>query len=349
EAAVLELPRPQGDVVAANLVVLSDDNVELVAQPEEMNSLAPRAARPQMKLPERQQDAIYFRTTGPAPRFAAAVKRHEQAISAELGTQLEIGEHDARVDERIVFQIAYQPTDRLILNVPLGISPEHLTVLQDNERLTLTPLRSRGDGNDEVTPMRVNLGGPRIGRCELAIHYLVRREGAAPRAQTRFVVPLVAPAQVQVTGNELVVVPKPGLEVSYPPGAWNADSTGAAARPTGLVLRARRALPSVALAVTPRQGSLDNATAVTPAWIQTRLTDSVRQDRMLLRVATTAPTLELGLPEGADRSSLEVQVDGRRVVPESARRNEVTLALAGPSAGEYLLEVRYHFADRQSP
>ena len=134
---VLELPMPRAEVVVpANVAVVPDDNVELVLQPDKSTGLAPQTAPPQMKLPERQQDPLFFRTESSAPKFVAAVKVYEQAISTSTVTQLAVGETETQIAERMVFQIAYQPTDHLMLGVPAGVRPDRLAITLDGQRLT---------------------------------------------------------------------------------------------------------------------------------------------------------------------------------------------------------------------
>ena len=54
----------------------------------------------------------------------AAIKTHQQAITAAASSQLEIDDRETRVSQRIVFQIAYQPTDQLTLSVPRTLRPD---------------------------------------------------------------------------------------------------------------------------------------------------------------------------------------------------------------------------------
>ena len=67
DLVVLELPQPQAETVApANVAVVPADNIELAFDAERAVALAPQTVRPQMKLPERLQDPLFFRTEGPA-------------------------------------------------------------------------------------------------------------------------------------------------------------------------------------------------------------------------------------------------------------------------------------------
>ena len=96
QAAIsLELPRPRGDAVApANVAVVPADNLELFWQADTSIGLTPQTARPQMKLPESQQDPMFFRADGAGAKFVASAQLHEQAISTTVATQLEIDDRE---------------------------------------------------------------------------------------------------------------------------------------------------------------------------------------------------------------------------------------------------------------
>jgi hypothetical protein len=347
ERVELPLPEPQGDVAAADVAIVSDDNVELLPLPDDTTALAAQAVRPQMKLPKRQQDALYYRTTGPGAQFVAAIKLHEQSISTAMITQLDVGQDDTEVDRRITFQVAYQPTDHFTLSVPRSIRPERLTVLYDGERIVPVPLRPGLLSNEATALVQVNLPAPRIGRCELQISYTLAHDKLPAEGSAPLAVPLVIPGEGQMTANDLTVVPRPGIAVSYPPGPWTqekqAEQTAGKAR---LVLAAERAIAEVKLAVSSEQSPTQSSTIVERAWIQTHLTKTSRQDRAVFRLATRQGRLPVRLPGGADVRSLVLEVDAVRVAPESMRQREVTVPLPVSSSGEHLLEMRYHFANR---
>lgn len=347
----LELPSPRGEAIApANVVVLPADNVALTPQPDETVDLAPQAVRPTMKLPERQQDPLYFRTEGSAAKFVAAVKVFEQAISTSMATRLDVDERETRVDERIIFQIAYQPTDHLMLGVPPTVRADRLTISVDGQPLLPTSPRERLDGDAEVVPMRLTLPAPRIGRCEVHVSYAVRHEKPPGTASTPLVVPLVIPAEGQLSANELVVVPKADISLRYLPGPWNEDTRNRpSAKTPELALSARRAIADVTLGFSSAERPAGSVTTIERAWIQTRLTDAQRQDRAVYLLATGEQRLQISLPAGADVASLELEIDARRVVPEAIRQRDVTIELPAPLGREHLLEIRYHTSGRESP
>jgi hypothetical protein len=351
----LEIPRPRGEIIApANVAVVPADDVELTVRHDETVGLAVQSVRPQLKqLPERQQDPLFFRTTDGGGKFVASLKAYEQSISVTASAHLDVDERETHVEQRIVFQIAYHPTDHLTFDVPRGIRPDKVTFAVDGQKLSPTTVRERPEG---ITSVRVPLPAPRIGRCEVAINYTSRHERPSTAAYAMVKVPLVVPADGQLTSNELTAIPKPGLSLKYPKGfstgPWIEDPRSShQGGPGSLHLTARRGVGDVTLSLNFRERRMENAFAIEQAWIQTRLTDVERQDRAVYRFATSEPRLRLALPNGAQVASAEVILDGRRVRPDAdanREQNELVIPISGASRGEHVLDLRYHFPDRAS-
>ncbi|MEX2112145.1 MAG: hypothetical protein WD845_03115 [Pirellulales bacterium] len=347
----LQFPLPRGEsVAAASVTIVPADNVELLIDPEKSTDLAPQPVRPKtLDLPERQQELLYFRTAGDAPTVVASIKVHRQEIAAALSTQIEFDEQATLVDQRVAYRISYEPTDHLLLGVPRGLRPEQVSLSLDGQRLTPTASRER-DGVEAsgVVPLRVSLPAPRIGRCELQVKYSVPHAKLADEVNTLVHVPLVIPSEGSLISNELTVVSKPGLLVTYPKGPWiDKTSQLRSATPPALLLTANSAISFIDLAVSLKRRQLDHNTTIEQAWIETRLTDSRRQDRAVFRLTTTEPQLRVALPAGADLASLEL--DGRRLAQPldlAGDARELTLTMPNSSNGQHLLELRYFFNDR---
>ena len=349
----LEIPRPLGEVIApATVAVLAEDNIELVVQPDETMGLVPQALRTQIKqLPEKQQDPLYFLTEGNTAKFVASAKVHEQAVSAATTIQLDVDDRETRVDERVSLQVSYQSADHLTLGVPRAVRPDRLTVTLDGQKLLPAALRERVEGDStDVVPIRFALPTPRIGRCELQVNYVVPHEKLSTQTNTLVTVPLVIPGEGQVTSSELAVTPKSGISVSYPKGPWVEDPRNRRTADThGLALTARRAVSEIVLALSSKERHTENSMTVEKAWIQTRLSDSRRQDRAIYRLTTSEPSLKLSLPPGADLASLELEIDSRAVKPQLDQKRDLVVGIVSNSRGEHLLELRYHFIEPQPP
>lgn len=348
DAVELELPRPRGEaIVPASVAVVPADNIELTVDTQRSVSLAPQAAGPQFQLPESQQDPLYFRTDGSSPKLVTGMKIHEQAISAAVTAQLEVHERETRVEQHFKFLVAYQPTEHLLLSVPTALRADRLSITLDGQKIAAVASTQRAEADAETATVRVPLPRARIGPVELVVSYLARHEKLSSIANTVVTIPLVMPAEGQLTSNQLNVVSKSGVAVRIPKGEWSEEPrTTAAADSPGIALTARRALSRVALALTSTERRTESVTTIQQAWIQTRLSDTQRQDRAVFRITSGEPRLMLALPPGADLTTLELEVDGQGVPPESIRQQEVSLALPGAARREHLLELRYHFAGR---
>jgi hypothetical protein len=349
----LRLPVPRGQSVSpANVTIVPADNVELLLETDETVDLASQSVRPRsLELPERQQEPLYLRTVGDSPTLVASIKVHQQEITSALSTQLEIDELETLVDERLTFQVSYEPTDHVLLGVPRGLRADALAVTLDGQRLTPSPLRERGgEAAADVVPMRCLLPAPRIGRLELQIKFAVPHSKLASQANTPLVVPLVIPAEGVLTANDLLVVPRTGITATYPKGPWTLDTRGPRQSNAGaLALSATSAIPSVLLAVSSNERQIEQATTIEQAWIQSRLTASRRQDRAVYRLSTSEPSLRLVLPAGAELATRELQVDGRPVQPQlqlQGESRELVIPLGSPTGTQRIVELRYHFAER---
>lgn len=133
-----EVPRPHADTVSQAIVsVLPADNVELSPRAEAMVGLAPQSLRPPIKLPERQQDPLFYRTEGSPARFVAGIQLHEQSISADVVSTVTVEEQNIVVEQRLVFQVAYEPVDSLTVLVPRTLPLDELSVTLDGQPLAV--------------------------------------------------------------------------------------------------------------------------------------------------------------------------------------------------------------------
>lgn len=346
----LRIPQPDGDVAAADVAIVSADDVELLPLPDDTRSLAAKTVRPRMNLPARQQDPLYYRTDGPEARFVAAIQLHEQSISTSINTRLTLDAEQIAVDERITFEIGYQPTDRLTLRVPRSIRPERLSIRYDGEPIEAVVSRSALLVDEPLTLLHVNLPEPRIGQCELQVQYTFAQQPPPEDDDASVTVPLVIPGDGQLADNRLTVATADGLAADYSSGPWKSvESPTPPSDASALVLTAGRALGDVTLTIRSQQNPVQSSTVVERAWLQTHLTRTGRQDRAIFWLSTRREQLTVLLPNRADMRSLVVDVDGLRVEPERRpRQRELTIPMPGGTGQQHLLELRYRFSARDS-
>ena len=355
----LGMPVPRGQSVAsADVTIVAADHVELLMSPDETVDLATQSIRPDnLDLPARQQEPFFLRTTGDAPLFNATATVHQQEIKTSVATQLRVDDRSTQVDQRIGYQVLYEPTDRVMLGVPRALRPDRMTITLDGQRLSPTVGRDRDTTQpsrrrSDLVPMHVDLPSPRIGDFELNVEYDVPHDLPDGESGKKVTVPLVVPGDGELMSNTLVAMPSAGVSMTVPDGPWTAD-VGNTNRtmPGALALSAASALPEVGIALSAEQRRKEDATRIEQAWIQSRLTDSWRQDRAVFRLATSEANVGLTLPEGADPASLELRVDGRRAQHQrdsQAEADTIVVPLGTTPGGKHLLDLRYRFMRRPS-
>jgi hypothetical protein len=325
---------------------VSDDPIELLPRLDQCIGLTPQAGRAEPALPVRQQEPLFYRTSGESSLFVADRRVHAQAISTAMSTRLDVREDETRVDQIFVFQVAYQPAEHLTLVVPQGLSPQRLTVLHEGVRITPTPLRDGTMADSSATPVRIKLPSPVIGRCELRTSYARSHAKPPTQASALVTVPLVVPGEGQLSDNQVQVIAAEGLTASYPQGPWSREGRASDSdAKSGIMLAASRAIGEITLAISSEQAQAEAATTIERALLETDLTSNIRLDRAIFRVATSRRRIEVVLPEQADRDSLALSVNGVLIAPEGQRQRTITVPLDS-AAGEHLIEVRYRFAGR---
>lgn len=342
----IELPRPQADTLPADVAIVSDDPIELLPRLDQCVGLTPQAARAEPTLPVRQQEPLFYRTSGDSTLFVAERRVHAQAISTAMSTRLEVREDETRVDQIFVFQVAYQPAEHLTLIVPQGLSPQRLSVLHEGVRITPVLLRDGTMAGSSAMPIRIKLPSPAIGRCELRVSYARSHARPPTQASALVTVPLVVPGEGQLSDNQLQVLAAEGLTANYPQGPWSREGRSSdAENVSGLLLGASRAIGEITLAISSEQEQAEAATTIERALLETDLTSNVRLDRAVFRVTTSRRRIEVVLPERADPRSLALSVNGVLVAPQGQRQRTISVPLDAAGT-DHLVEVRYRFEGR---
>ena len=197
------------------------------------------------------------------------------------------------------------------------------------------------------TTLRVDLRTPRIGRFELQVSYALPPEKMLPATSVPISLPLVTPLDGRLTYNQLMVGWQAGLNVTLRKGAWSVESQPRfpATQPGQIVAVSTDAAPDAALlAVTLKERQSSDRTVVDKGWIQTDLANGMRQDRVVYKFSSSAPSLRVGLPAGVMLSAVDVRLDRAPVAPET---DHEALLIRLPSVSaprEHVLELTYHFA-----
>ncbi len=349
KSIAVELPRPRADSQAsAVVVVLPADNVELTPDPDATVGLVRQQVAPQMKLPERQQDPLFYRAEPSKATLAAGFRVRPQKVSVAVSTEIAVDEQRAEVQQKLAYLVAHKPIDRLTFDVPRSLAaPEQLSVRFEGKPLAPVDVPDPNDQHDLAAPSRkqVILPAARIGPCEITIHYAVELEKLLPRSSVTATIPLVMPAEGELSGNRALIAAKEGIRVRQREGPWNEASPPASEVRRGLHLAAGERTREIDLAVHLEDQSSAGSTVVSRAWVQTWLTRSFRQDRAVFCLATTQKSLDLIVPVGVKFADVELWLDGKRTTGQPTPEGRLIVSLFGAEAQRsYRLEAAYRFA-----
>ncbi|MEX0586941.1 MAG: hypothetical protein WD176_09865, partial [Pirellulales bacterium] len=322
------LPKPRADVLRPALVVVdSADNVELTPRNQDLVGLTPHAAaQPPRPLKPQVESYFYRAANGPAAsRFVADMAVWPRSVAIEMDSQIAFANADvsnghgagASVEQTFAYRVAYEPLDRIELDVPSAIDGQkELSFRIDGTAVAATRITSgRAARLDDASSVRVTLplAKPLLGAAEVKIRYSLGLHslglGRPLKKETALVVPLVTPAEGSVVRNRLGVIGGSDFGIELAPGRWKvADDLGLMAR-GDLHLTAPEKLGSVGLKLAPRPFQ----TAVDLVWMQSWFTTDGRQDRAVMRLESSEPEWRVKLPPGVRGEEVRVWLDGQAI------------------------------------
>ncbi len=359
----LTLPRPRvGSQSPAAVFVVPADNVELVPDAKATVGLVRQQVAPPVKLPERQQKPWFYRGETSEAVFAARFRVHQQSITVECSSEVALArkggqrkQPQAEVKERLVYDVKYEATQSLLLEVPAALAEsDALELVYAGEPITaVDPIdQSQKPPRSGVVLKQVVLPGPAKGRCELQVRFSVTLDELEPLASSLWPIPLVMPAEGELTANSVFVTAEPGLRLASHENHWQVMEAEAVADGEGdrLRLTTQQRTAKVMLQVNLEDPDTFGSTVVEQAWIQTWLADGRRRDRAVFRLRSDRKHLELKLPDGVEAAAVTASVDGVEVPVETSPQGRTTVELPRPSAAHsVVLEIWYPFSQPRPP
>jgi hypothetical protein len=350
------LPQPRaGTSGPASLAVQAADNVELIPNKLAIEGLVQQRIAPATKLPERQQDPLFYRgTVGPAT-FAADFRLHVQRITVDVTSRVMLSQHTAEVEQRQSYSISYEPVDHLTIAAPRGLAAaKRIQILCDGKPLVSATPAEELTGEDAMAPvsMRVTLPGPRVGACELVLQYSVPVGATATQPGAMLALPLPMPKDGQLVSNNLSLKVARNLRVTpRKQSAWTVvEREEEAAGRSDLRLAAAKAVGRLDLDLRHEADDTQAATVIDRAWVQSWLTSVARQDRAAYQLTTNRKELEVVMPAGALASQVVVLVDGQRVEGRATSDDRLLVPLVGQrDQHRFVIELQYHFPEARPP
>jgi len=346
------LPEPRVDSPGpATVAVVPEDNVEVIPNPN-MSGLTRQQIPPRVTLPNRQQDALFYRAGEAGAKFEAGFRVLPQSISARVESQLDL---EARsVEQRLIYTVQHVRTDHFIVEVPRSLAePDALQFFYEEKTLPVVPVPGEEDPKDLSLPVRrlISLPGALIGPCKLTVRYPMP---PAASLSDRISVPLVMPVAEQFAASELYVKAPAEIRVEPPGSPWRVSQTGSPAdkSPNGLQLTAEERTEVVELATQPAEQESEGTetTVVERAWVRTWLTHDARQDRAVFSFTSDRTELAVILPAGAAVDQTQVLLDDKVVLEKKIDDGRLLIPLFQDGEHHrYRLELRTHFLRTRQP
>jgi hypothetical protein len=337
------LPVPHADVHGpADVVIVPAENVDLSPLNDKLIGLTP--ATGYGLPPDLPARAMTYRAEQNRAQFRAEMTVHQQAVGVECNYQITIQPHAIDVSQLFDFRVRYEPLDRITLDVP--------RTLLDDPKLQFVvvgePVEPREIGEPPALDRRtIELPvKPTTGSIRVEVRFHRPQPVLADSATTAIAIPLVVPVGARLTTNEATVAAGPRIRIEQREGPWSVlDSpraTGGA--PNSIRFAAAETAPELRLAIGLDQQKSTRTSIIERAWIQTWVTETVRQDRAIYKLTSDEDHVRLKLPEGISGEDVEVKVDGHSVKPETTTAGMLDIPLqSDPSLHDHRLELRYQF------
>jgi hypothetical protein len=301
----LPLLIPRADVVTpGSLLLRSEPNVELLFDPQASQGLRRRVgpdSGPALTGPPIRGFFWVEPAAEVPPLLTADLVVHRQEILLAAETTVRLRGSQGSLEQRIFFDIAYQPLESIILALPDSLARNNnLEFLIDGQRVQ--PIRwasgSTAPAEGGLVLRRILLPEPKVGRLEVTVRAPLPVPYLPPRASLSVSIPLVMPREGQWKQNRVKLLVEEGIRVQPRTERWQGavDSFGWIEGPEILLFTEGEA--HELLLALHRPGG--QRIVVERAWIQTILGARWRQDQVVFRLNTAEPDVEIRLPEGTD-------------------------------------------------
>jgi hypothetical protein len=326
----------------ATVAIVPADNVELATRGESLEALSRQRAPATLELPMRRQEPLIFRGERTGAKYVAGLTVHDQKIEVQVGARATIGRTGMQVEQRFAYQVLYEPVNRLSFAVPTELAANNDLEMYVGQELVTPELVGDGQDGDQSLRMQIVLAEPRIGLVEVIGRYERPLDEPSSATSVPVKLPLVMPLEGALAGNTLAIHCEPGFDAKLRGGNWKV-ADGDAASDRRLMLEAATAATSAELSISIDSHAATRATVVDRAWVQTWLTDQVREERAVFQIAAAGPRISVTLPASAIASDVEALLDGQPVRTTLKNENIVVVDwLAGEES--HTLELRYPYA-----
>ncbi|MBA4106210.1 MAG: hypothetical protein C0485_10665 [Pirellula sp.] len=316
---------------------------------------SPIAAAPPAQPSRRETSARRYQTFLHRPRVAIDVSEQEQAIVVESIVEGRLADNVLEVEQRLQYDVSYQPTRELSAAVATELlANEGLQLLLDGKPLAssaieILPLAPSAVGTaDGDLRLLVRLPRPAVGRIVLQIRSSYPLSESQRLGQTKITIPLATPAQPTTAratisspaGEARVTLWAEGQNELWRSTAPEATGVGGQQQPALLTATASKPVSELPLRLEAALGAEPLDLRAEATWIQTWIVGGQRQDRYVYRFRTSAPQVDVALPDDFVGRPLEVKLDGQ-TIPANISGSLLSVALPPiESPQAHTLELR---------
>jgi len=361
----VNLPQPLSVADAAFLTVLSADNVQLT--PAELHGLQPES-QGVVPTPSRRQQPLFYReevagtNQEEASVFSTEVAIRQQAVEYQVEAAIRIEATEIFVSQRFLFNVEYEPLQRVNFIAPADIALDTLQVLLDGVRLPTTPESTRGESTfrdslpqNGATSVSVELLEDKIGNVELEAKYSVSFAPPPPEATIDLSIPILT-CDSEETFRSRGITVQLGSTSDWDAviigDEWNAVPRFESELAVAEILPTYRSesiskLIDIRLVAAERERFQARLRAV---WIQSWLNGSIRRDRACFRLLTSEPRIKIEIPASAIQlDELQIAVDGK-ATPYVPQERTITIDLSQESdVAERTIELWYWIDGNEIP
>jgi len=335
------MPVPRADLVGpAAVIVTSDSNIELVPDADASSGLI-RQTSSAVQADTSGRIPLVYRLDGAEGRFTAGRRFLPRRVQVVSAAEVILDEREAAIGESLRLDVLHLPLEVIEMDVPAEVAASGtLEIRQDGELLDAVEVDARDDADGEGGPMvriQAVLREPLLGRGELEVGYRVAMPEIPLEATAAIDVPLLLPIAADAIRQTVRIADAAALSVVVRDGAWRPAVAGQSDE--GRVWSAGRPRHTLPLAVSVRGREAVGMTVIEATWLRTRLFPDRREDTGCYVVTPAASELEIRLPEAMTAASLDMRVDGERVIPRSRGDGWFVIPLA-EAPGRRLVEVR---------
>lgn len=332
----LTFPRVKASrIQPAELILVAAPNIDFRPRLEESEGVMTAAVSGSNPA---VPNVFAWRLASPGAILAAEWDIRPREMTVEMETRAQVQGSQAEIEQRLRFQVAYQPwAEPWRLVVPRELDGKVVALL-DGRPVEMKKAVGGPPANSPPAVLPENSASeylvtpltPVLGVAELVLRYSYPFP-VGEAESFRWRLPLIQPRDGQLLGHRLMVTLPVGWAVDRINPPWEARTSTVPAGMKSVPLEFATSAPvgeaTIWLKILEIAGT--RAAVVEKLLIQTRMDRNMRQDRCVMEFRTARPNLLVRLPRAVRGDVAQIWLDGRAIQARVSGRSEVMIPLTG--------------------